>query len=431
MSKPAVLGQVDLPEGVLIVLDPGLARFWRHDGDPASPRSRDAQEWDLEVVGRDAVAAGQAYDRQWDPRFLYDIADVEEACERFAGFVREHGFVARARQLNQRVPHVTRVRSALEHGQGLGVIPYNRHWAVCVGGLPSDRALKIVAEPMPRGEFAGRWRWIDVVVDARARTVRSDSVQGVMVEHGQLLFAGLGPLGSFRMWESLDGLADFVFWGADAPALARELGVEQLDQGNYGWRDVTMAAIGEHADAVQQRIERGELRVGVDYRPHCNLERLNAQVRANGLRFGQLELAGASMAGGDNRWGDGIFTVSRHFDAKGRVVRVRVELGTEERQALMRRVQLPHRQAIVTRAVHDDGEPVRFSERLEPNNDQDSGWLFTAGVEDQDYMDDAGNFVIVPLRSLLERFPALEDTLGAPIGARYRLEGERYVEDPE
>ena len=417
MSKQVVLGHVDLPEGVLIVLDPGLARFWRHDGDPGSPRGGDPKEWDLELVGPDAVAAGQAYDRQWDPRFLYDIADVDRASEHFAAFAREHGFDARAQRLNERVPHVARTHAALAHGQGLGVVPYNGLWAACVGGLPSDRTLQVVAEPMPRGEFAGRWRWIDIVVDAGARAVRSDSVQGVMVDHGQLLFAGLRPLGSFRMWESLDGLADFVFWGADAEALAREVGAAKLNECDFGWRDLAIETIGEHAQNVQQRIDREKLRAGGDYRPHCNLERLNAQVRADELGFGQLVLGGARMTGGDNRWGDGVFTVSRQLDGKGRLVRVRVELGSEERQAVMRRVQLPGKLAMVTRAVHDNGEPIRFSERGEPRNDRDSGWLYMAGIEDDEHMDDADNFVIVPMRALLERFPALKDTLGAPVGA--------------
>jgi hypothetical protein len=35
---PVLLGEVEVPTGILLVLDPGLGRFWRHDGDPHSPR---------------------------------------------------------------------------------------------------------------------------------------------------------------------------------------------------------------------------------------------------------------------------------------------------------------------------------------------------------------------------------------------------------
>jgi hypothetical protein len=349
------LGPIDLPEGVLVLLDPGLARFWRHDGPPRSPRPRDPEEWDLAIVGPDAVEAGKAYDRQWNPRFLYDVRRVKETTDHFAAFARERGFDARAEVLPTRVPHTTRVREALADGN-IAVVPYNHLWSVVIGGLPSDRPLEVVGEVLPAGEeFAGRWRWIDVVVDASARVARTESMDGVMAEHGQILFTGLSPLGHFRMWESLDGLADFVFRGPDAEAVARRVGAATLDGEYFGWLNLPEAELDEHARSTQDLIEREKLKVGVDYRPHCNLERLNAQARSSQDDWGRLTLGGARVVGGGNRWGDGIFTVSRLFDRKDRLVRVRVELGNEKRQQLTRRVFMPHLMAIATRAILDDG----------------------------------------------------------------------------
>lgn len=74
---PGVLGEIDLPEGQLLILDPGLARFWRHD----------------------AEAAGRAYDREFDPRFLFDRTDPRKAVEHFGQFAREKGFDAHAEVL--------------------------------------------------------------------------------------------------------------------------------------------------------------------------------------------------------------------------------------------------------------------------------------------------------------------------------------------
>ncbi|WAM25302.1 DUF2185 domain-containing protein [Myxococcus sp. NMCA1] len=426
---PVLLGEVDLPEGVLVILDPGLARFWRHDAEPASPRKKDPAQYDLRLTGADAAAAGRAYDREFDARFLFDRTDPEDAMAHFALLAREKGLDARAEVMPTRIPHAERARLAVEHGGGLGVVKYNGLWAVAAGGLPRERSLRVWGIPMPRGAFEGRWQSIDIVVDDTAEPVRSEEVAGVMVDHGQLLFAGLGPLGHFRMWEPLDGLADYVFRGEDAPALARELGASDFGNGLFGWKDLPMERVGEKATPLQARIEAESLAVGVDYRPHCNLERLNAQLRESPEDTGTLVLDGARVVGCGNRWGDGIFNVSRHLDARGHTVRIRVELGTEQRQKMMRRLQLLQRGAIVSRTILDDGEPIRFAERMKPHASEDSGWAFSSGVEDEAYMDEPSNFTVVPLRVLVARFKALEAILDAPVGALFRLEGERFVQE--
>ncbi|NNC19112.1 DUF2185 domain-containing protein [Corallococcus exiguus] len=425
--KPVELGDIDLPEGVLLILDPGLGRFWRHDSEPASPRKKAPAEHDLRISGPDAEAAGQAYDREFDPRFLFDRKDPADAAAHFEGFAREQGFDARAEVLSARIPHTERARLALEHGKGLGVVKYNGLWAVVVGGLPSSRGLKVIGMPMPPGEFGGRWRSIDIVVDGEAEAARSEQVSGVMVDHGQLLFAGLGPMGRFRMWEPEDGLADYVFHGRDAPKLAKELGASDLGDGLYGWKDLPMDRVGEKATPLQERLEKDGLAVGVDYRPHCNLEKLNAGLRECEEDTASLVLDGARVVGCGNRWGDGIFTVSRHLDAKGRTVRVRVELGTEERQKLLRGIRLRQRKALVTRFITENGEPIRFAERSKPAAEEDSGWLFTSGLETEEYMEESGNAVIVPLRPLLGRDKELDAILDAPVGAVFRREGNGFV----
>jgi hypothetical protein len=428
-TEPVTLGHIELPEGVLVILDPGLGRFWRHEGSPDSPRRGDAKAHDLRLVGPDAEAAGRAYDREFDPLHLFDVEDPVKAEQAFAAFAKERRFDARAEQVEGRVPHTRRARLALAAGKGLGVVTYNRLWAVAAEGLPQDRPLAVVGHLFQDGRWKGRWQSLEVVVDAAAPAARTERVEGVMVEHGQLLFAGLGPLGDFRMWESHDGLADYVFRGRDAAALAAKVGAAELGDGYYGWKDVPIAQVGRHAQPVQACIAEEELRVGVDYRPHCNLERLNAQLRESPEDVGALTLAGAAALGLGNRWGDGVFPVSRDVDSEGRVLRVRVELATPQRLGLMERVQRLQRGAIVTRYIADGAQPVRFAERLEPRNAGDSGWAFSCGLEDDAYMDDAKNMVIMRLDELVRRAPELEPILDAPVGALYHRDGDRFVED--
>src|SRR3954447_9755213 len=107
--------------------------------------------------------------------------------------------------------------------------------------------------------------------------VTTEPVQGVMVDHGQLMCVDLDALGEFRMWESLNGRGDFVFWGADSSAAAEAVGAPRIGDREFGWRDVAMTELDALADRTQRLIREHGWRVGVDYRPHDNLERLNAQ----------------------------------------------------------------------------------------------------------------------------------------------------------
>ncbi len=429
--KPIVLGEVEVPSGTLLILDPGLGRFWRHDGDPGSPRATDPPAYDLQLVGPDALAAGRAFDRQWNPRYFFDVTDVAAYTQRFAAFVSSKGLQATAEVLPQRIPHLQRARLAVEVGEGAGVVPYNGLWAVAVGQLPRDRSFPIHGIPMPKGEFAGRWRSIDVVIDPRARVARSITTQGVMVEHGQFICSDLEAFGDFRMWQSQDGLADFVFWGQDAEALAREFAAPRLDDSLFGWTNVPEQDIGRLAQPVQETVDRQALKVGVDYRPHCNLEKLNSQIRDSELRAGQLVLRGAKVCGFDNRWGDGIFEVIRDLDSSGRVVRVRLDVGNEGRQRLTRQVLLRAQGAIVSRKVLDDGERIGFAERMQPSRPEDSGWVFTAGSESQRYMNNARNFAIVRVGGILDREPGLKVIYDAGVGSVFRREGDQFIPEED
>jgi hypothetical protein len=431
MIKPVVLGEIDLPSGVLIVLDPGLARFWRHDSDPRSPRRADGEDVDLAIVGPDAVMAGRAFDRQFDPRYLFDIPidRLESWRAQFAEFVAERRFDARLELLGNRVPHTERARLAVEVGGGAGVVTYNRLWAVAVGGLPVDRPLPVMATSMPQGEFAGRWRSIDVVVDPTVEVARTEITQGVMVEHGELLCADLDALGEFRMWESLDGLGDFVFWGADAADLAVRVGARTLNDHEFGWTALPMAEVDTRAAETRRIVKEQGLQLGIDYRPHDNLERLNAQVRVNKSRAGMLLLNGVRACGFDNRWGDGIFTVARHLGPAGQLVRVRLDVGDDDTQRRLRRVLLMVCGATISNLVWDEGHPPRFIERMPAIRSGDSGWCVSSGAESKEFMDDPKNFRIVEVRQLVDRYPALKKVIDAPVGSLFRLENDAYVLD--
>jgi hypothetical protein len=47
-----------------------------------------------------------------------------------------------------------------------------------------------------------------------------------------------GPASGRSRFAPLDGLADFVFWGKDAPAIAEKFQASRLDDRQFGWVNV-------------------------------------------------------------------------------------------------------------------------------------------------------------------------------------------------
>jgi hypothetical protein len=178
---------VDLPDGELVIIDPGLANFWRHAGNPASPLRRDPPCVDLLISGADAKVAGTTWDREFNPLAIYDAPKPDTLIAQFADFTKRHGFDASASVSSRRIPHTERLKAALQVGAGLGVVTYNPLWCAVVGGFRRDSSLEVTATLMPAGDFANRLKTIDIVALPDAEVVRTDRVDGVMVDHGQLI----------------------------------------------------------------------------------------------------------------------------------------------------------------------------------------------------------------------------------------------------
>ena len=76
----------------------------------------------------------------------------------------------------------------------------------------------------------------------------------------------------------------------------------------------------------------------------------------------------------------------------------------------------------VTKRILEDGAPVGYLYREEPDNADDSGWRFTANDESDDYINDSANVALVSLGAVLsvdDRFIALLD---APAGSAYAFD---------
>lgn len=202
---------------------------------------------------------------------------------------------------------------------------------VAVPGLPTDRVLEVLAAPITGGDWAGHWDHVLLQISA-GHVVRSEQVGEVIVDFARVLFIDRAARANWNHQESIDGLADFVFWGRDAAALAEAVGAPPLavDQGSYGWVNTALEdaiAYGKRAEAAREA--RG-FKLATDFRPHSHHWQALEQVRSSPHEAGVIEVAGSRACLWMTSWGDGVFPVFRDFDESGALLQVRVQLSHDE-----------------------------------------------------------------------------------------------------
>lgn len=66
-----------------------------------------------------------------------------------------------------------------------------------------------------------------------------------------------------------------------------------------------------------------------------------------------------------------------------------------------------------------EGLPVGYMYREEPEEENDSGWRFLSGTEDQDYIDDPNNSMIFEINTMANYDTAIIPYLKSRIGAEW------------
>lgn len=73
--------------------------------------------------------------------------------------------------------------------------------------------------------------------------------------------------------------------------------------------------------------------------------------------------------------------------------------------------------AIVSRQVSESGEFVGFLYHEEPAFEHDSGWRIFSGNEDDQYAENANNFITAPLSNVLDTHPEIAPLMTQNNGA--------------
>ncbi|TJZ73478.1 DUF2185 domain-containing protein [Chitiniphilus eburneus] len=78
-----------------------------------------------------------------------------------------------------------------------------------------------------------------------------------------------------------------------------------------------------------------------------------------------------------------------------------------------------HGLCVATDLILMEGHPVGYMVREEPEDDEDSGWRFFAGSEDDRYIDNPKHFSLLDVNVLANYDQSIIPLLESPIGAAF------------
>ena len=202
--------------------------------------------------------------------------------------------------------------------------------------VPRDRELSITGSRVGRGRFADCWDHVAInLADGDVHQTKKLGEAGV--DFARLACLDLAALDHWKHEDSLDGLADVVFWGRDDAALAKALRAPKTKEG-YGWRDLDLMDAESKVMEAEILKAENDWMLNVDFRPHSHHFHALAAARANPAGAGGLDVGGTKMLLFFTSWGDGVFPIYMDLDAEDRPVRVRIQLATAESNAAMQAV---------------------------------------------------------------------------------------------
>ncbi len=208
--------------------------------------------------------------------------------------------------------------------------------AIVKCAVPADRALTVTGTRVARGRFAECWEHVSIDL-GHGDIYNTRKLGEAGVDFARLVCMDHAALDHWQHDDSLDGLADVVFWGRDEVLLANALRAPRTKEG-YGWIDLSVADA--EAKVFEAEILKADNQwlLNVDFRPHSHHFQALAAARANPSGAGTLALADTQMLLFFTSWGDGVFPIYLDLDHEDKPVRIRIQLATEESSAAMRSV---------------------------------------------------------------------------------------------
>jgi hypothetical protein len=200
--------------------------------------------------------------------------------------------------------------------------------------VPSDRALPVIGTRVGKGRFADCWDHVAIAIaepGSRREVAHARKLGKAAVDFSRLILMDRAAIDHWQHEDSLDQLADFVFWGRDEAQLGKALGARRLpDTQHWGWTNLPVGDAEALADRAAQLKADHKWLVATDLRPHSHHFDVLAAARASPSGAGVLEVAGARVMVFFTSWGDGVFPVYLDVDQDQQPVRIRIQLAPVE-----------------------------------------------------------------------------------------------------
>ena len=88
---------------------------------------------------------------------------------------------------------------------------------------------------------------------------------------------------------------------------------------------------------------------------------------------------------------------------------------------------MENKTGFITKMLLEKGAKVGFAYREQPDNENDSGWRFLTGKEDQNYVDNADNLLIYTLEEILKIDSSIGEILSSDYGTAYEKKNNKFV----
>lgn len=198
--------------------------------------------------------------------------------------------------------------------------------ALVTAQVPKNRALPVIGRRVGTGRFADCWDHVAVRF-GNGEITHAKKLGEAGVDFARLVCMDHGALDHWQHEDSLDGLADFVFWGRDAAELAKAMGAPATREG-HGWTNLPVAEAEERAMAAERLKAEHRWLLATDLRPHSHHFHALAAARKSKQGAGTIEVGGARVCLFFTSWGDGVFPIYLDLDRTDQPVQLRVQLAT-------------------------------------------------------------------------------------------------------
>lgn len=160
------------------------------------------------------------------------------------------------------------------------------------------------------------------------------------------------------------------------------------------------------------------------------VKEVNTHLDANEKELFELAVILKNEADNKNIWGAGIESIHTDIEINDEKIKEFKE-NKKNYDAIKNKKMILNLTSYVSKKITEEGWKVGYMERNKPYNEQDSGWSFFAGNEDDKYLSDVKNIELIRVGNVWQQFDSdIFKYIDMPIGTKLiRISSEAFEID--